>query len=509
MKTAIQALMILALASSQLYGGPNESPPPIPSQEEPEVMNEGPIHEAFAQPVTLSPQAGIVCPNEPPAVIVEKPASERPKGSQYVWIPGYWAWDTTRKDYVWVSGCWRIPPANMSWIPGYWNKVPQGWEWVPGFWIPTSRASQMEYLPQPPEIADVEPPADSDISLGIWVPPCYYWWGNRYILRAGYWMEPRDNWIWVPSHYTWTPHGYVFVAGYWDRVLTSRGVLYAPVYFPRHFHRWPGYTYSLGIIVNVGNLQFSLFSYPHYCHYYFGDYYGDFYIGLGIYPWFEFETRHIWYDPIFVHDHWYYRRTNPRWDEHIRQQYALRRADSSLRPPRTYRELETRISKTPERQRSDFRMVEPLQSYAEKKDAPFKFSRMNDKERDGILSRSNEINNFRQERMHVESGGRLPVASGRPGASDSRERTTTESRSRMPSGAIEQTKPSERSGSSSRGIFGNRSSSERMNFPRSPITGRNSQGLFGSGTPSRPEREERFERGGGRDSSNSRSRGRK
>jgi hypothetical protein len=282
MKTAIQALMILALASSPLYGQPSESPPPTPPQEEPQVLNEGPIHEAFAQPVELSPQAGIIAPNEPPAAIAEKPASERPKGSQYVWIPGYWAWDTTRKDYVWVSGCWRVPPANMSWMPGYWNKVPQGWQWVPGFWIPTSRAGQIEYLPQPPEIVDVEPPVDSGIiSDGIWVPPCYYWRENHYFLRSGYWLVPQGDWVWIPSHYTWTPHGYVFVAGYWDHVLTTRGILYAPVYFPRHFHRWPGYSFSLGVIVDVGNLQFSLFSYPHYCHYYFGDYYSDFYILTG------------------------------------------------------------------------------------------------------------------------------------------------------------------------------------------------------------------------------------
>jgi hypothetical protein len=504
MKTAIQALIILALAGSQLYGGPNESPPPIPSEEEPEVLNEGPIHEAFAQPVALDSQAGIVSPNEPMAAIAERPASERPKGSQYVWIPGYWAWDTTRNDYVWVSGCWRVPPANMSWMPGYWNKVPQGWQWVPGFWIPTARAGQIEYLPQPPEIVDIEPPVVTGVSYGIWVPPCYYWHDGRYILRSGYWLVPRGDWVWIPSHYAWTPHGYVFVSGYWDRVLTSRGLLYAPVYFPRHYYRRPGFTYSLGVIVNVGNLELSLFSYPHYCHYYFGDYYGDFYIGLGIYPWFEFETHHFWYDPIFVHHRWHYRRTSPHWEEHVRQEYDLRRGDSSLRPPRTYRELEARSSEASVRQRSDLRMVEPVQSYAKSKNAPFKFSRMNDKQRDGIVSRTNEINNFRRERMYVESGQRLPEASGRQGESRSREQTTSESRSRAPGGAIEQTKPGERSESLPKESAGSGSSTKRTDMPRSPVTGRDSQGLFRKSTPSRPEREERFERGGSRSSSRGR-----
>jgi WXXGXW repeat (2 copies) len=519
MKTAIQILMVLVLASCQAYGGSNESPPPIPSQEQPEVLNQGPIHEAFAQPVDLSPQAGIVAPNEPPADIKENPALEKPKGSDYVWIPGYWAWDAERKDYVWVSGCWRIPPANMSWIPGYWNKVPKGWQWVPGFWIPTARAGQIEYLPQPPELADVEPPADTTISGEIWVPPCYFWRENHYILRSGYWLVPQDNWVWIPAHYAWTPYGYVFVAGYWDHVLTTRGVLYAPVYFPRHFHRYPGYTCSLGVVVDLGNLEFGLFSYPRYCHYFFGDYYSDFYIGLGIYPWFDFEVRHSWYDPIFVYDRWHYRRTIPYWGQHIEQEYALRRANSALRPPRTYRELETRFSRTSERQRTNVRMVEPLQTYVDSKSAPFQFSRMSNGERDRMLSRTNEIDSFRLDRMRMET------QRGAPEQGAAERRLTMPGRS---SGRTFSARPSEserlggRGGFSARQGFMNRSSSERMHFPRSPVIGRSSGGFFGFGrsTPSEPQREQRFERaepqrqerserGQNRESQGSRGRGRR
>jgi hypothetical protein len=508
MKNAIQVLMILVLSSCQVYGSSNASPPPVPSQEEPEVLNEGPIHEAFAQPVDLNSQAGIVAPNEPPADIKENPDLEKPKGSDYVWIPGYWAWDAERKDYIWVSGCWRIPPANMSWIPGYWNRVQQGWQWVPGFWIPTERAGQIEYLPQPPELVDVEPPADMTVSDEIWVPPCYFWQENRYILRAGYWMVPNDNWVWIPSHYAWTPYGYVFVSGYWDHVLTTRGILYAPVYFPRRFHRFPGYTYSLGVIVDVGNLEFDLFSYPRYCHYFFGDYYSDFYIGLGIYPWFDFEIRHSWYDPIFVYDRWHYRRTIPHWGQHIAQEYALRRADRALRPPRTYRELEAGFSKTPERQRANLQMVEPLRTYVERKNAPLEFSRMSNGEHDRILSRTNEINNFRNERMRVETQRRAP------------EQITPERRPSTPGRSSEQTRSARegeseklqgRGGISERQGFSNRNSSERMKFPKSPVTGRNSRGLFGIGrsTPSKPEREGRVERGQSRESRGGGGRGRR
>jgi hypothetical protein len=521
MKTAIHTLiMVLVLAGSRsLCGQTDETPPPVPSQEEPQVLNEGPIHEGFAQPLDLAPQAGIISPDQPPADIIEDPAAERPKGSQYVWIPGYWAWDTERADYVWVSGCWRVPPTGMSWIPGYWNRVPQGWQWVAGFWIPTAQAKQIQYLPPPPEIADVEPPSTTIVTDQIWVPPCYYWRDNAYVLRTGYWLTPQDRWVWVPSHYAWTPYGYVFVPGYWDYVLTTRGILYAPVYFPRHFHRPPGYTYSLGVVVNIGNLEFSLFSSPRYHHYYFGDYYSDVYISLGIYPWFEVETRHRWYDPIFEHDRCYYRKTIPQWDEHIRHEYDLRRTNASLRPPKTYRELESRSARTSQGQQNDIRMVEPIRAYAEHKTAPFRFSRMSDRERQKIVSHTNEVNDFRRERRQRESG-QPPSATARPPREAGTSQRSITERGQHVEGPGEQARPArstqtDRPGEqASAGWQENRRSSETVSFPKSPITGRDSGGLFGKNTPPQSEREGRFEQrsGGGAESrrrSSDRDRGRR
>jgi hypothetical protein len=505
MKAAIQILTILLVFRTvQLYGEPNESPPPIPSQENAEVLNEGPIHEAFAQPVDLNPQAGIVSPNEPPPDIVENPASEKPKGSEYVWIPGYWGWDPAHKDYIWISGCWRKPPANMSWIPGYWNKVSGGWQWVSGFWIPTSRADQIEYLPEPPEIENVEPPVESTTTENIWVPPCYRWYENHYILQPGYWLEPNNDWIWIPSHYTWTPYGYVFVQGYWDHVLTARGILYAPVYFPRHFHRSPGYRFSLGVVVDIANLQFSLFSYPHYCHYFFGDYYGDFYINLGIYPWFEFETRHSWYDPIFTYDRWHYRKTIPHWSKHIRHEYDLRLADKNLRPPRTYHQLETRLSKIPANRRNEFRNVRPLRNYIESKNAPFKFSRMNEGQHKTTFSHANKVNNFRNERMHLESGHRILQGTHQPSESGTHE---SETHAKMPSTPSVRQQAKSGGGQReihTRGTSMKRSSSERRNISRSPVSDRGYHGLFGHRTPSRPQREKRFDHSENRRSSGGR-----
>ena len=41
-------------------------PAPAPAQEQPEVLSRGPVHEAFAEPVNLQLQAGLVAPERPP-----------------------------------------------------------------------------------------------------------------------------------------------------------------------------------------------------------------------------------------------------------------------------------------------------------------------------------------------------------------------------------------------------------------------------------------------------------
>ena len=56
---------------------------------------------------------------EPPAlpVYVQPP---RPQPN-YMWTPGYWAWDGVG-DYYWVPGTWVLAPQpGYLWTPGYWG----------------------------------------------------------------------------------------------------------------------------------------------------------------------------------------------------------------------------------------------------------------------------------------------------------------------------------------------------------------------------------------------------
>ncbi|MFZ0035553.1 MAG: hypothetical protein WAK60_11285 [Sedimentisphaerales bacterium] len=401
MKTAITIMIALSLAAGSLYGTDTEQPPPIPAQEQPEVLTRGPVHEAFAEPVNLQIQAGLVVPNQPPANIEEIPPAERPKGDRYVWVPGYWSWDGDRNNYIWVSACWRAAPPNMSWVPGYWSQVDGGWEWVAGFWTPAG-IKDIEYLPAPPVFEDVQPPIPPLSPDNIWVPSCQYWYQDHYVQRPGYWLAAHQNWVWVPSHYVWTPRGYVFCDGHWDYPLEDRGVLFAPVYFPPSVYGRLGFSYSPSIVIDIGILRLSLFTYPRYCHYYFGDYYDDAYLSIGIFPRYEAERIHSWYDPIYVYDRWHHR-DEPRWEEHERHEYDLRHADKDLRPPRTYHEMEIRQAKLPEQQRNNFRMAESLTVVIAGKGTSLKFEHINAKAQRKITTQATAVHKFSAERNRWES----------------------------------------------------------------------------------------------------------
>ena len=128
MKTVMIILIAMTMATGVLVGEATGQAPPIPTEEQPEVLTRGPVNEAFAQPVNLDDQVGLTVPIAPPANIAEVPPIQRPAGERFAWVPGYWAWDSDRNEYIWVSGCWRAVPPGMSWVPGYWAKAARGWQ---------------------------------------------------------------------------------------------------------------------------------------------------------------------------------------------------------------------------------------------------------------------------------------------------------------------------------------------------------------------------------------------
>ncbi len=229
---------VLVAGSPRVAAQDAGQPPAMPAAELPagsEVLAGGPVHEAFAKPVSMDPQAPIVVPQQPPANLQEVPPAEQPAGADIVWVPGYWAWDSDRNDFIWVSGCWRNAPPNTYWVPGHWLQISTGWEWIGGVWKPPAAQppQEIEYWPAPPAPIEVEAPGAPPQPDQVWVPGCWYWEQGHYVQRHGYWIAQQVGWVWVPSHYAWTPRGYIFASGHWDHDMDNRGVLFCPTFFPR------------------------------------------------------------------------------------------------------------------------------------------------------------------------------------------------------------------------------------------------------------------------------------
>src|SRR5262249_23704527 len=154
----------------------------------------------------------------PPEPIEEVPAEQKPVGEDVQWLPGYWAWDVDRNDYLWVSGFWRVAPPERSWLPGHWQEVKGGWQWGPGFWGP-GKQRDTALLPAPPAPLEAGPSIPAPNPQSVFVPGTWVYRQPRYVWRPGFWCDYRPGWVWIPAHYVWTPCGYVFVEGYWDYIL--------------------------------------------------------------------------------------------------------------------------------------------------------------------------------------------------------------------------------------------------------------------------------------------------
>jgi hypothetical protein len=383
-----------------LEGAKGAQPGPADNQDGVQVLTRGPIHEAFAETVVFDPEQGIVVPKSPPAMIDELPPDQKPDGANVAWIPGYWGWDDERSDFLWVSGIWRALPPGRQWVPGYWGKSGKGFQWTSGYWADSS-ASEVEYLPEPPETVESGPNIAAPSTDSTWLPGSWIWQQNRYAWRPGFWAGVQPNWVWVPDHYVWAPRGYVFVNGYWDYSIGRRGMLFAPAYFDPGVYGRPGFSYSPGTVIDLSVFANHLFLRPRYQHYYFGDYYAANYQNAGFLPSFSFQSSRYGYDPIYAHQRWQFRQ-DPQWEQRVEATFRNRRDHEEARPPRTLaaqRTLGTRGVNLPEK---DFLIGEPLDQRVASKDNSKRFQPLDKESRKKLAQSRQEVERSRDERRKVE-----------------------------------------------------------------------------------------------------------
>ena len=100
-------------------------------QPDPSVAQQGPLELGSGNSFSTFSGDEARVSNPPPTL----PYEEQPvcPGEGYLWVPGYWAWDSA--GYYWVPGQWVLPPqADVLWTPDYWTYVDGYYAFHRGYW---------------------------------------------------------------------------------------------------------------------------------------------------------------------------------------------------------------------------------------------------------------------------------------------------------------------------------------------------------------------------------------
>ena len=371
---------------------PNAATAPQQANQDFQVLEEGPVHEAFAEPLTPNPSQGVVVTQQPPEPVNETPPEYRPEGENVEWIPGYWTWLADRDNFVWVSGVWRSIPPGRAWTPGHWAQMDNGFVWVNGFWTEVT-TQEVNYLPLPPDSLEQGPSSAAPADNYFWIPGCWVWQQNAYNWRPGYWYPGHTRWLWVPDHYVYTPRGAVFVRGYWDYPLVNRGLLYAPVYW-QNGYRGRTYAYTPNRVVNTALLLTSLFVDNNRGYYYYGRGYGG---RNNYYPWYANRSS-AYYSPFFGYYSWQYGRNSNDWRnrfdyDRYQKGYNNLNVNNRMGLVGTVDQLARAID-------DDYRRGDRDRDYDRNRS---QFRQLTDNERNEARDRSKQMDQFRDARKQFES----------------------------------------------------------------------------------------------------------
>jgi len=183
-----------------------------------------PLHEAIL--TALKDRAANYADKVPPQRIAERPGEVAPNPNSQ-WIPGYWDWDASRREFVWVTGTWRVPPPGKFWVDGFWRHVDdKGWTRVPGFWserraAPPSgsgvRASRDWRTLGPPPKRPSEPVGMAPAPDYFYIPGEFVPQGEEVVWKPGFWYRSQPGWEWSPAHWVRQATGWAFREGSWSR----------------------------------------------------------------------------------------------------------------------------------------------------------------------------------------------------------------------------------------------------------------------------------------------------
>lgn len=357
-----------------------------------DVLLNGPLHEAFGTPVSPDPIEQPVVPRQPPEALNELPPEIRPEGENVIWIPGYWSFDRTANEYLWVSGLWRAIPPGRRWVPGYWTEVADGFRWTSGMWL-NADVEDLTWQPAPPASMERGPSSPSPGDNYFWVPGCWMYSAQSYRWRPGYWAPHQTDWVWCPDYYVYTPRGYIYCDGYWDYDVGRRGMLFAPVRYRSGFNVA---VYRPTVSLNIGSLFLNLWVDEPGGRYCYGNYFGVSHYR----PWYDFRSSRGWCDPIYSHNSW---RFGSGYHDRLSGWNRYFASHPDYRPRSSYRD---QVSFT--RQNSSFAHLDQIRvgrSLSEMRDRDHSgrsLVRLDDNERRDVQRTLSGLRDFSSQRRGVE-----------------------------------------------------------------------------------------------------------
>jgi hypothetical protein len=200
------------------------------------------------------------------------------------------------------------------------------------------------------------------------------------------------------------------VPGYWDYPLARRGLVFSPVYFTG-----PVAVYRPAVCLDAGVLSFSLFCRPAYCHYYFGDYYDDRYVVIGIRPWF-YHSPHYGYDPLFGYYRWYHEDHlgDREWGHHLAGWHEYYRSHPDMRPPHTLAEQRALVASGAMRTRPDAHqiyMAHDVHQMDARAAGAMRLQPVSAAQHAQLAQAARETTHFQQERQQLERASAAGVRS--------------------------------------------------------------------------------------------------
>jgi len=178
--------------------------------------------------------------------------------------------------------------------------------------------------------------------------------------------------------------------------------MFSPVYFSG-----PVVYYRPAVCIDSRAVTVSLFCRPAYCHYYYGDYYGESYVTIGIHPWFYYGHPRYGYDPLFCYYRAYNYR-NPQWEANLHAWHAYYVGHPEMRPPHTLVEQRRLLADPRARERPDFRNLavgHTVEQLRNNPNGPMRVQSVPAAQRMAIQQSARQAANVKNERSQMESRG--------------------------------------------------------------------------------------------------------